>query len=96
MDEADFEELKLKFYDKDWYSFEDFIRYMRAIIGDAADDLRKSMQSHKNIKKSNKIPKEYLVCALATALDATHEDNPEILNNKRWVMWKMKQYDKKV
>ena len=96
MDDKEFEEVKNEFYDQDWYTFDEFIKYVKAVIGDAADGLAKSMRGHKKVRAGHKIPKEYLVCALATALDATHQEDPEILNNKRWVLCRMKHYDKRV
>jgi hypothetical protein len=97
MDEQEFKELKDKFYDQDFYSFKEFIEYMKAIVGEKpAKGLAKTMQNHPNIKKGQQIPKEYLVCALATALDATHHTNPQILNDVRWIMKKMRHYDKQV
>ena len=97
MDDKEFKELKEKFYDQDWYTFQEFIDYIGAVIGKAAAiGLEQSMRNNKNIKAGHKIPKEYLVCALATALDATHHTNPEILNNHRWVICKMRKYDKLV
>jgi len=97
MDEKEFNKLKEKFYDNDWYDFQEFIEYMEAIVGEkAAKDLEQSMKGHKNVKAGHRIPKEYLVCALATALDATHHTNPDILNDKRWIIKKMKHYDHRV
>lgn len=97
MDEKEFEELKLKFYDQDWYSFQEFIELMGAIVGEEnAKSLENNMKGHNNVREGHNIPKEYLVCALATALDATHQTDPNILNNKRWIIKQMKHYDKRV
>lgn len=96
MDDAEFEELKTKFYDKDWYSVDEFKDFIGAILSkQTAENLVKAMENMAAIE-DKKIPKEYLVCALATALDATHEKNPNILNKHRWIICKMRHYDKRV
>lgn len=96
MDDKEFEELKTQFYIQDWYTLDELEEYMKTVLGDEAgkklaETIRKQPQF-----TGGKIPKEYMACALAVALDATHHKNPKILTNARWILTQMRHYDKRV